>query len=109
MAESTRCVADGCDRKVLARGRCQKHYDQFYRSEKFQRIKAAPKRTTQERFWEKVSTDGPCWLWQGATMGSLGYGQFRYAGPRSSYAHRVSWELANGPIPEGALVLHRCD
>jgi len=28
---------------------------------------------------------------------------------RKLYAHRVAWEEANGPIPEGMCVLHRCD
>lgn len=62
-----------------------------------------------DRFWAKVKTDGPCWLWTGAQMGSLGYGQFRIDPARTDYAHRVSWRLANGEIPDGALVLHRCD
>ena len=25
------------------------------------------------------------------------------------YAHRAAWELANGPVPNGMSVLHRCD
>jgi len=25
------------------------------------------------------------------------------------FAHRVTWEIVNGPIPDGLLVLHHCD
>lgn len=68
------------------------------------------------RFWAKVDkTSSACWLWTGYLFGSLGYGGISMSrgkrrgsqGPR--YAHRVSWELANGPIPPGQCVLHRCD
>ena len=37
-----------------------------------------------------------------------GYGQIRADG-KTAYAHRIAWELANGPIPAGAYVLHTCD
>lgn len=66
-------------------------------------------RTSEARFWSKVKGGEACWLWQGATTGSLGYGHFRGRGGVHEYAHRVSWEMAHGPIPDGALVLHRCD
>lgn len=48
-----------------------------------------------------------CLEWQGCVM-QIGYGQLRRAG-RTEYAHRVAWELENGPIPEGLHVLHSCD
>jgi len=62
-----------------------------------------------ERFWSKVEIRAPgeCWPWQG-TMRSDGYGRFWMQG-RYQRAHRVAWELANGPIPDGLIVCHACD
>ena len=37
-----------------------------------------------------------------------GYGVLR-SGGKTMLAHRVAWERANGPIPEGMKVLHKCD
>ena len=48
-----------------------------------------------------------CWLWQGARS-SKGYGSVRYSG-RAIGAHRLSWLLHKGPIPDGLHVLHSCD
>lgn len=55
-----------------------------------------------DRFWAKVEKTEGCWLWTSATWGS-GYGFFWIGGTkRSEYAHRISWELANGtPVPDG--------
>jgi DNA-binding MarR family transcriptional regulator len=58
------------------------------------------------RFWAKVDRSGDCWLYQGHVLKD-GYGQFGATGERR--AHRVSWELTHGPIPEGMQVLHHCD
>lgn len=44
-----------------------------------------------------------CWLWTGAITKN-GYGS---RGGR--YAHRIAWERASGPIPNGLCVCHRCD
>jgi hypothetical protein len=46
-------------------------------------------------------------MWR-ATMAGNGYGRLNVAG-RQVPAHRYSWRLRFGPIPEGLIVLHRCD
>lgn len=70
------------------------------------------RRPLSERFGEKVNRGPGCWLWTGATMAN-GYGVIgvpvRVGKHRNALAHRVSWELKNGPVPEGLQVLHRCD
>ena len=52
-----------------------------------------------------------CWLWQGAIFKTSGYGQFNNRALQKcpTTAHRASWEIHNGPIPEGKMVLHKCD
>lgn len=63
-----------------------------------------------EAFWAKVDRSGgpdACWPWLcGKARG--GYGKATYRG-RTVRAHRLAWELTNGPIPEGMLVCHSCD
>jgi len=63
-----------------------------------------------ERFWSKVNKTEGCWFWTASTSKS-GYGQLGSGGrPHTMLkAHRVSWELANGPIRDGLWVLHQCD
>lgn len=48
-----------------------------------------------------------CWLWTDAPNGS-GYGRI-FTGGRDVMAHRVSYEMHCGSIPDGLQVLHRCD
>lgn len=52
---------------------------------------------------EKTPT---CWLWT-ASLDSHGYGRIRING-KTSGAHRVAYELANGRIPEGLVIDHKC-
>lgn len=64
-----------------------------------------------KRFWEKVDRRGPddCWEWTASTLAG-GYGQFYMSPDRpTTYAHRVSWEIHNGAIPDGKYVCHHCD
>lgn len=64
-------------------------------------------RSLSERFWEKVSKTESCWLWTGATARG-GYG-LTSADKKRIRAHRASFEMAYGKIPEGLLVCHKCD
>jgi hypothetical protein len=64
-------------------------------------------KTAERRFWTKVEIGEQCWLWKGTTW-SNGYGVFRVNG-RPHSAHRYSYKLHYGAIPEGLQVCHRCD
>lgn len=64
------------------------------------------------RFWSRVREVVPfsafkCWEWTGK-IGTDGYGQMTIA-RKSHSAHRVSWQLNKGAIPDGLCVLHKCD
>lgn len=61
-----------------------------------------------KRFWDKVEKTATCWNWT-ASRRPNGYGQFGVGRGTPQYAHRFSWALANGPVPDGMHVLHRCD
>ena len=79
--------------------------------------------SVNERFFERVQLDllSGCWNWTG-TKNAKGYG--RIAGEingqrvaesgRQMLAHRVSWMLHAGPIPQGpgahgTVIMHTCD
>lgn len=65
----------------------------------------------QERFWPKVEKSDGCWLWVGA-KDRKGYGKLQIGtlkNPKYVTASRLSYEIANGPIPPGRNVLHSCD
>jgi hypothetical protein len=63
--------------------------------------------TTENRFEAKFTRGPDCWEWTGGRS-SDGYGSFSIAGKHIG-AHRFAWIYANGSIPDGAHVLHRCD
>lgn len=97
-----------------------------YTAVRFGYVKGQPKRfrkghykrkriPLEERFWAKVDRRGPddCWEWQ-AGKHKFGYGTFRLEVGKQAAAHRMAWELTNGPVPEGEgyhgiCVLHTCD
>lgn len=73
-----------------------------------------------ERFWSRVNKSGPlhrelgtrCWEWTGcvvARYGQISLGHPSTPGAKRWKTHRFSWELHNGPIPDGLRVCHACD
>lgn len=62
-----------------------------------------------DRFWAKVAKGSPeeCWLWTGATA-NAGYGVLFSEGTVLR-SHRISYDLHNGPIPDGRVICHKCD
>lgn len=60
------------------------------------------------RFWAHVQQADGCWEWQGPMREPGGYGCLTIEGKAVS-AHRLSWELHNGPAPAGMYVCHHCD
>lgn len=64
----------------------------------------------EERFWLKVIVldDDQCWEWT-STKVAQGYGTIWDNDRRlQKRAHRLSWEIHHGPIPNGAVVRHLC-
>lgn len=64
-------------------------------------------RPAEERFWRMVEKGPGCWRWMGAT--AHGYGVIGIRRGKNVGAHRLSYEIHNGPIAEGLFVCHRCD
>jgi hypothetical protein len=63
------------------------------------------------RFKEKIlyPIDSSCWIWNASYNGEgKRYGQIK-VNNKMIKAHRVSYELFKGVIPEGKYVLHKCD
>lgn len=61
----------------------------------------------KKRFWSKVNKTKTCWNWiAGKTID--GYGSFNI-GHRMENAHRVSFKITYGDIPNGLHCLHKCD
>lgn len=70
-----------------------------------------------DRFWSKVDKSGDCWIWT-AGRSSENYGRFqinekgwRNGRPvqKNVVAHRLAWELTNGPVSDDLVVMHICD
>jgi hypothetical protein len=96
------CSEPECDRVVVARGMCRKHYNHLHRAG----LLVPVRRDAESRFWAKVECRGPdeCWRFGGFIV--EGYGRFVW--PGGQLAHRFAYELLIGPIPLGMEVDHVC-
>lgn len=64
----------------------------------------------RQRLMSKVSINPTlgCWDWIGA-RGRDGYGILRVQKNKTQRAHRISFEVHIGPIPDGMCICHKCD
>ncbi|MDO8673056.1 MAG: HNH endonuclease signature motif containing protein [Dehalococcoidia bacterium] len=103
----------GCGQKTqvatrtqCTRGQVKGRFLRFVKGHNHQTI------SLEGRYWAKVTRGAApddCWTWCGAK--SKGYGYFHVTRrPRVRvFAHRFSYDLQFGPIPDGLDVLHSCD
>ena len=69
--------------------------------------------TLAARFWQRVVKTPDCWVWSGCRYGR-GYGHTSANDPTTQRrhgvsAHRVSWLLQYGSLPQDKEIMHRCD
>ena len=101
------CTIDGCDQRYVARGMCRSHYNRAKRRGEVYEFPTMghEKKPIAPRFWKHVEKTETCWNWTATKYN--GYGRFK-VGQSMVTAHRVSYEMANGPIPDGMQVDHMC-
>lgn len=111
MATAT-CTVPDCVMPVHGHGLCSGHRGRIRRTGDVQAHIPLRRRSRplEERFWEKVHKTDACWIWI-AGVNRHGYGKFGRGGDKGPTvgAHRISWEITAGPVPEGLFVCHTCD
>lgn len=101
------CSVRGCKRASKARGWCNTHYERWRRTGA--PLGVTPRPTIMERLMAGIKQmPNGCWEWQKA-KDSSGYGHIGIAAGVPRKAHRVSYVLHIGPIPEGGIICHKCD
>ena len=98
-----------CDRPIIAKGLCSKHYRRMKAHGDPSVVKLPYHEVTvEDRLKGRLTADvNGCQVYTG-TKNSSGYGSIKINGKMVG-SHRVAWELANGPIADGMCVLHHCD
>lgn len=100
------CSVDGCDRPTIALGWCTRHY-QRWQKHGHPTVDLSPDAKAARTLEAKgLAISNGCTVWAGY-IARNGYGYMSFRGVRTE-AHRVAWTLANGPIPDGMEIDHRC-
>lgn len=102
------CSIDDCAGSHEARGLCKNHYEKAVRSGSV--IPKQGRETLEEKFWNRVAKTDSCWNWVGSKT-NAGYGRMTHkvgVTYPEHYAHRLSFEIHQGPIPKGHVIDHLC-
>jgi hypothetical protein len=102
------CTVDECCEPMYSKQMCKRHYKQAYRTGVAKPGIKGMHGTPQERFWTYVDKKDrdECWIWTGRRDRG-GYGTLRTKTSQVR-AHRVSFEIHKGEIPEGMVIRHTC-
>ncbi len=99
------CTVEGCEKPHSGNGLCMMHQNRLNRHGDVNFVKKKHINTLED-FWSNVNKTESCWIWTGNTFKD-GYGLFAYK--KLWRAHRLSFVLSHGDIPEGLFVCHTCD
>ena len=94
-----------CAKPSVARQLCRKHYTSAWYSKTLDQYLGI---TEQQAFEAKIQKIDKCWVWKG-TKNEYGYGIFMIAGGKTVRAHRYAYALYVGQIPDGKIIMHKCD
>lgn len=110
-----KCSFNGCERDAVCKGYCDKHYRRVLRRGDVNDFgsRKVEDGDAVERFHKKyeISKSG-CWIWTAGTRPNgkgVQYPRHWTDDGRSTGAHRFSFQLAHGPIPQSMYVCHKCD
>lgn len=107
----TDCPVEDCHRPAVKRGWCDMHYQRWRDTGSLGTPKRTKTRQMMAEAWQRgldpvMRQPGPCVEWPGA-RGTDGYGIYRLMGV--GHVSRLIYITANGSIPDGVYVCHRCD
>lgn len=110
------CSVDDCQKKEKSRGLCAMHYERvrLYGDVNFVTCRKGEKRGPRHKdlsamLNSRSEPEGECLVWRGSIKQN-GYGSLMatYKGEQFAYAHRLSYRIHNGEIPDGMHIDHTC-
>ena len=111
------CSVEGCDKPIQKRNWCNAHYKRWLRhgnptaGERLRRPKGLSEADAFRWFMPGPPPAEGCWDWTASVTGH-GYGQFsttQLGKVKIVLAHRASFRIFKGDIPDGWDILHSCD
>lgn len=109
------CNFNECDRLAVCRGYCDKHYRRLLKRGDVNDFgsRIVDEGNAEKRFHKKYKiNEHGCWIWIGGTRPNnkgVHYPRHWNDEKKSIGAHRFSYELINGKIPNKMYVCHKCD
>lgn len=101
------CTFPGCNKPLASRGLCDGHAKQDRKGHQLTPLKISSVGLSLSQAFDKrvVRSDG-CWAWKGVFTAN-GYGRMSYRN-KGYLAHRASWIIHFGHIPDGMEIDHTC-